>query len=447
MSNNPTVPPKIGFGFPAPGALQQPSMGFGGVTAKPTGFGATQPTTNAPAMGFGNAAQKPAFQPANGFPGPTNNGPSVGFGNAKPAVTAPTGFGNAAGNAPANGFAMNKPATTFGAPKDEEKKEVKYEALGAKTTEAPKVAAGIGFGNGGGFNLGGLSKPTETKPAETKPVFPGFPKADEKPAETKPAEVKPSTGFGNGLSIGNAKPAETKPAFGFSKPEEKKDENPTPSEKKETKPFTLGLKTEDKPATPFKEEEKKPALDFNIGTKAAVQPVAAAQPTVVKTEAKMPQIDLTEDEKQIIIEKYKVKQVTDLKRFEIQNVDAILSKIDLQIKESIVEVISEIKKAVMEKVEEIQPIAHNQVTNQHIVDQQAKQIIKMTEDIQKLNDMIRSMQSAKEDRYIEEVSFRKQSQAIVPVPQTQQSWTREQKMLLAACGAMLFCLLLVVAVK
>ncbi|CAL6072034.1 Piso0_000757 [Hexamita inflata] len=438
MSNNPAVQPKIGFGFPAPGGLQQPSMGFGNATAKPTGFGAAQPTTNAPAMGFGNAAQKPAFQPANGFPGPTNNGPAVGFGNAKPAVTAPTGFGNAAGNAPAGGFAMNKPATTFGAPKE----EVKYEALGAKTEEAPKVAAGTGFGNGGGFNLGGFNKPAETKPAETKPVFPGFPKAEDKPAETKPAEAKPSTGFGNGLTLG--KPAETKPSFGFSKPEEKKDENPTPSEKKETKPFSLGVKTEDKPATPFKEEEKKPALDFNIGTKAVAQ--VAAQP-VVKTEAKMPQIDLTEDEKQIIIEKYKVKQVTDLKRFEIQNVDAILSKIDLQIKESIVEVIGEIKKAVMEKVEEIQPIAHNQVTNQHIVDQQAKQIIKMTEDISKLNDMIRLMQSAKEDRYIEEVSFRKQSQAVVSVPQTQQSWTREQKMLLAACGAMLFCLLLVVAIK
>ncbi|CAL6107297.1 Conserved_hypothetical protein [Hexamita inflata] len=180
MSQN---PPKIGFGFPAPGGLQQPSMGFGNATAKPTGFGAAPPITNAPAMGFGNVVQKPAFQPANAFPGPTNNGPAIGFGNTKPAVTAPTGFGNAAGNAPAGGFAMNKPATTFGAPKEEEKKEVKYEALGAKTTDAPKVAAGTEFGNGGGFNLGGLNKPAETKPAETKPVFPGFPKAEEKKNE------------------------------------------------------------------------------------------------------------------------------------------------------------------------------------------------------------------------------------------------------------------------
>ncbi|CAL6072056.1 Hypothetical_protein [Hexamita inflata] len=139
MSFNP-IQPKIGFGFPAPGGLQQPSMGFGNATAKPTGFGAAQPTTNAPAMGFGNAGQKPTFQPAYGFPGPTSNGTAGGFGNAKPAVIGPTGFGNAAaGNAPAGGFAMNKPATTFGAQKEEEKKEVKYEAIDAKTEEAPNI--------------------------------------------------------------------------------------------------------------------------------------------------------------------------------------------------------------------------------------------------------------------------------------------------------------------
>ncbi|CAL6108689.1 Conserved_hypothetical protein [Hexamita inflata] len=169
------IQPKIGFGFPAPGGLQQPAMGFGGATAKPTGFGAAQPTTNAPAMGFGNAAQKPAFQPANGFPGPTNNGPSVGFGNAKPAATAPTGFGNAAGNAPAGGFAMNKSATTIGAQNEEEKKEVKYEALGAKTEEAPSIV-GYDFSKPVGVKVSNVENPSkqvEQKPKEMSKVEQG----------------------------------------------------------------------------------------------------------------------------------------------------------------------------------------------------------------------------------------------------------------------------------
>ncbi|CAL6108687.1 Hypothetical_protein [Hexamita inflata] len=133
MSQN---PPKIGFGFPAPGGLQQP------------------------AMGFGNVVQTPAVQPANAFPGPTNNRFAIDFSNAQPTGSVPIGFNNfVIGTPPTCGFVMNKPAIAVGSSlKQEEKKEVKQ--------EAQSLVHGLG----------------NAKPAE-KAVFPGFPKPEVKKNE------------------------------------------------------------------------------------------------------------------------------------------------------------------------------------------------------------------------------------------------------------------------